>query len=216
MSEALKFDLKTVRGIPDPTTESGEIFVYNPETTGPEGGAWWVVSYGDPIPIEVDQAADEASVNAADPVLEPGRLSRFARPYDWNKIDHAVRTTGGAIVEGLLSREELDPLDHQIDAYLKTHAEAAAPASGSQIYDLFLGHKTLRFHGLLEKIPSSAVNPTVRPPLNPLMSKNNKGSGAVREAIEAAAAPDDMPITPLGMRLDTEALGKDSSDLSAS
>ena len=156
MSEALKFDLKTVRGIPDPTTESGEIFVYGPETTGPEGGAWWVVSYGDPIPIEVDQAADEASVNAADPVLEPGRLSRFARPYDWNKIDHAVRTTGGAIVEGLLSREELDPLDHQIDAYLKTHAEAAAPASGSQIYDLFLGHKTLRFHGLLEKIPNSA------------------------------------------------------------
>ena len=86
---------------------------------------------------------------------EPGQLPRFARPYDWDQIDHAVRTLGGAIVLGLLSREELDPLDQEIDAHLKTHAEAAAPASGSRVYDVFLGHKTLRLHGLLEKVPSS-------------------------------------------------------------
>ena len=130
MIEALKFDVKTVTGIPDPTTESGEIFlfqealgqngrpfvfmvkdppnktrarhyhhadvlyvyvsgehhiegegtyragdlrwthaghVYGPETTGPEGGAWWVISYSDPIPVDVDQATDEANVDPADP-----------------------------------------------------------------------------------------------------------------------------------------------------
>ena len=42
------------------TYRAGEIrwvragHVYGPETTGPEGGAWWVISYGDPsvIPAE--------------------------------------------------------------------------------------------------------------------------------------------------------------------
>ena len=95
-------------------------------------------------------------VNSPESRLEPGHLPRFGRPYDWSRIDRAVRTAGGAVCEGLLAPGELGRLNDQIDAYLKGHADAAAPASGSRSYDMFLGHKTLRLHGLVEKVPSSA------------------------------------------------------------
>ncbi len=93
---------------------------------------------------------------SAESTLDPGRLPRFRRPYDWSQIDRVVRTIGGAVCEGLLSPEELGRLDGQIDAYLNAHVDAAAPDSGSRSYDRFLGHKTLRLHGLVEKVPSSA------------------------------------------------------------
>ncbi len=95
-------------------------------------------------------------VNSAESMLEPGRLPRFGRPYDWSRIDGVVQKIGGAVCEGLLSPEELSRLNDQIDAYLKAHADAAAPASGSRSYDRFLGHRTMRLHGLVEKGPSSA------------------------------------------------------------
>ena len=216
MTEALKFDLRTVKGIPDPTTDSGEIFlfeegfgqngrpfvfmvqdppnktrarhyhhedvlyvyvkgehhiegeatyragdvrwtraghVYGPETTGPEGGAWWVISYGDPIPVDVKDQEEPAT---RPPAVTTGELPHFARPYDWPKIDEAVRTSGGAIVEGLLASSELNALNTEIDSYLSRNADAAIAHSGSDVYDMFLGHKTLRLHGLADKVPSSA------------------------------------------------------------
>ena len=94
--------------------------------------------------------------DSAESRREPGHLAHFGRPYDWSRIDRVVRTTGGAVCEGLLSPQALGRLNEEIDAYLKAHADAAAPASGSRSYDLFLGHKTLRLHGLVEKVPSSA------------------------------------------------------------
>jgi ectoine hydroxylase-related dioxygenase (phytanoyl-CoA dioxygenase family) len=84
-------------------------------------------------------------------------LPRFSRPYDWEGIDHAVRTVGGVIAEGLLDPAELAPLNGEIDDYLRIHgAKGAAPTTGSRDYDKFLGHKTLRLHGLIEKMPTSA------------------------------------------------------------
>ena len=87
---------------------------------------------------------------------EAASLPRFTRSYDWDAIDRAVQATGGAIAEGFLRREEVSPLNREIDAYLESHAGSASPTSGSPLYDFFLGHKTLRLHGLIEKIPSSA------------------------------------------------------------
>lgn len=166
MTDTLKFDLATVSGIPDPTTGSGEIFLfdealgqdgrpfvfmvedppdktrsrhyhhgdvlyvyvagehhiegegtyragdlrwtraghtYGPETTGPDGGAWWVISYRDPIPVDV--AADEAAGVVDVEPAEPGRLPRFEAPYDWTAIDQTVRSVGGAVLAGLLDRD---------------------------------------------------------------------------------------------------------------
>ena len=89
-------------------------------------------------------------------MIETAPLPRFARPYDWEKIDHAVQTIGGAIVEDLLTANEVETLNDQIDGYLASHGDAANAQTGSAIYDQFLGHKTLRLHGLIEKMPCSA------------------------------------------------------------
>ena len=83
-------------------------------------------------------------------------LTRFTRPFDWGKIDSAVQTSGGAIVEGLLTSNEVESLNGQVDESLALHGDMANAATGSGVYDTFLGHKTLRLHGLVEKVPASA------------------------------------------------------------
>jgi hypothetical protein len=83
-------------------------------------------------------------------------LTRFTRPYDWGKIDSAVQTIGGAIVEDLLASKEVESLNDQVDESLALHGNMANAATGSGVYDTFLGHKTLRLHGLVGKVPASA------------------------------------------------------------
>ena len=83
------------------------------------------------------------------------KLPHFTRPYAWNRIDQAIQTIGGAILEGLLNADELEDLNGQIDAYLENHDDAAKAESGSALYNTFLGHRTLRLHGLVEKFPAS-------------------------------------------------------------
>lgn len=219
MANALKLNLEGIASIPDPTTESGEIFlfpeafgqdgqpfvihvedppnktrarhhhhddvlyvytkgehhiegegtyrpgdirwtrkghVYGPETTGPEGGAWWVISYSDPIPVDetedVPTSLDDQSIEA-----DSGQLPHFTRPYDWDKIDRVVQTIGGVILEGFLTSEELTRLDGGIDDYLQSHSQAGKPESSSTVYDMFLGKKTIRLHGLLDKVPQTEL-----------------------------------------------------------
>jgi ectoine hydroxylase-related dioxygenase (phytanoyl-CoA dioxygenase family) len=89
-------------------------------------------------------------------MTEVDELPRFARPYDWAGIDEAVRTIGGVIVENLLTSSEVQSLNDQADDSLEIHCDAAKAATGSNVYDTFLGHKTLRLHGLIEKMPASA------------------------------------------------------------
>jgi hypothetical protein len=89
-------------------------------------------------------------------MIDGDELPRFTRPYDWAQIDSAVQTIGGAIVEDLLAPNEVELLNDQVDESLVLHGDIANAATGSGIYDTFLGHKTLRLHGLLEKAPASA------------------------------------------------------------
>ena len=82
-------------------------------------------------------------------------LPRFTAPYDWAAIDATIREDGGAILTGYLPEPERDALNADIDRYLETHGDCGRPESGSAGYDLFLGHKTIRLHGLIEKMPAS-------------------------------------------------------------
>jgi len=129
---------------------------YGPETTGSEGGAWWVISYNDPIPIDLHPDAEAPNTEKLQQAAAVGELPHFTRPYDWGAIDHAVQKLGGAIVEGLLDESELAKLDNDIDEYIANGAVSGDASSGNDSYDVFLGNKTIRLHGLAEKTPAAA------------------------------------------------------------
>lgn len=148
---------------------------YGPETTGPDGGAWWVLSYSDPLPVDhMDEAGSPIMSTSttsgvqgerpAAPATIPGEgIPHFAQPYDWDAIDAAIRLRGAAIVEGLISDDLQARTSDEIDAYLRDHHDEALPHSGSVLYDAFLGHRTLRLHGLVEKIPTAGPDLIAHP-----------------------------------------------------
>ena len=84
-----------------------------------------------------------------------GELTRFSPPYAWEAIDSIVNESGGAVLEKLFSQADVDRLNGEIDGYLGAHDEAGLPGSGSSVYDDFLGHRTVRLHGLLEKFQAA-------------------------------------------------------------
>lgn len=128
MTNALKFDLTKVTPIPDPSTDSGENSAFSP--IGPAAE-------------EARQIAQPYSFN----------LPHFSQPYDWQAIDTMIKTIGGVILDGFLKSTEVETLNEEIDHYLETNHNAGNPESGSARYDLFLGHKTIRLHGLINKVP---------------------------------------------------------------
>ena len=86
----------------------------------------------------------------------PGQLPAFEAPYDWSSIDQTVRSTGGVIVKGFLDSKIQSAINTDIDSYLAAHSGAGRPGSGSDVYNDFLGRNTIRLHGLIAKVPSTA------------------------------------------------------------
>ncbi|MCZ6853142.1 MAG: phytanoyl-CoA dioxygenase family protein [Gammaproteobacteria bacterium] len=84
-----------------------------------------------------------------------GAICRFQRPYDWSAVDAVVREQGGAILQKLFSASEVKSFNREIDAYLIADGLAGRPHTGSAAYDRFLGHRTVRLHGLIEKFESA-------------------------------------------------------------
>ncbi len=82
-------------------------------------------------------------------------LPHFSQPYDWQAIDTATMTAGGVILEGFLKSDESESLNKEIDQYLEINSNAGNPESGSARYNFFLGHKTIRLHGLINKVPTT-------------------------------------------------------------
>lgn len=129
--------------------------VYGPETTGPAGGTWWVISYSDPIPVDCP-LSDAPKELAPPPKAQAGGLPVYSRPYDWAAIDEAILGDGGVILAGFGDETQIRSLNREIDQFLTAHPEAGSPRSGSSAYDMFLGRRTARLHGLVEKIPASS------------------------------------------------------------
>lgn len=97
---------------------------------------------------------DEATTSEG--VAAVPELVRFEGPRDWPAIDAAVTADGGAIVKQLLDPDKVASLNEEIDGCLAGHEQVGKPSTGSGGYDLFLGHRTIRLHGLAEKLPSGA------------------------------------------------------------
>ena len=83
------------------------------------------------------------------------KLPDFSRPYDWQVIDEAVRGVGGVILKSFMAPADVRALNADFDRYLQENSNKAAANSGSDLYNDFLGHKTLRLHGLVEKVPAT-------------------------------------------------------------
>ncbi len=82
-------------------------------------------------------------------------LNHHHRPYAWPELDAETLDTGAVIAKGFCTPGQVETVNAQLDAYLAEHEGAADAATGSADYDRFLGHKTLRLHGLVEKIPAT-------------------------------------------------------------
>jgi ectoine hydroxylase-related dioxygenase (phytanoyl-CoA dioxygenase family) len=126
---------------------------YGPETTGPEGGTWWVISYADPIPVDHEKGANGVAAPAIVKGAE-GRMPEFVPDYDWDAIDATVLETGGVILKDFYDGQKLAQLNDEIDGYL-VQTDKGGPNTGDKIYDMFLGHKTVRLHGLADKFESA-------------------------------------------------------------
>jgi ectoine hydroxylase-related dioxygenase (phytanoyl-CoA dioxygenase family) len=102
----------------------------------------------------------------SDAAATTAALPRFAQPYDWDAIDAATREVGGAILEGVLGEDLLNRLNAEMDAYYAAHPDFGRPNTGSETYDKFHGLRTIRMHGLTEKLASGAelieLDPIVR------------------------------------------------------
>jgi hypothetical protein len=73
-------------------------------------------------------------------------------------LDEVVALTlfpGAVIVEGLFDGDRVAALNDEIDAWTTAHPDDGAPCSGNQLYDLFLGPRTVRLHGLLRTLPAT-------------------------------------------------------------
>jgi ectoine hydroxylase-related dioxygenase (phytanoyl-CoA dioxygenase family) len=83
-------------------------------------------------------------------------LKTFQRPYNWAEIDAAVLSMGGAILQDLLTEAELAGHNQAADDYVIQHLQDGLADTGSAGYDAFLGRNTIRLHGLIEKLATSA------------------------------------------------------------
>lgn len=132
--------------------------VYGPETTGPEGGTWWIISTSNPIPIE-----DAPLTTPAQDRPPPADSHRACRA-DIPRLDSSATTDelialttdpGAVIVEGLLGPDRVAAINAEVDAWLARHPGDGVPQSGNELYDLFLGARTIRLHGLTAKLPDT-------------------------------------------------------------
>ena len=74
---------------------------------------------------------------------------------DWSLIDRAVLDPGAAIVRDLVSTVLIADLNAEIDAYVTDQPGIGLPATGSGLYDSFLGHRTVRLHCLAARFPAA-------------------------------------------------------------
>lgn len=88
--------------------------------------------------------------------MSQSEIPRFSRPYDWETIDSASREPGCVVVEGLFSEKETADFNQAVDDYLEAHPDVGRPDTGTSSYDDFLGHRTLRMHGMVEKVATTA------------------------------------------------------------
>ena len=84
------------------------------------------------------------------------QLPRYSKPFDWKKIQADIHSIGGVILEQLYDEDQVSRLNEDIDIYIDQNLQAGRPHSGSSQYNRFLGEKTIRLQGLINKSDEAA------------------------------------------------------------
>lgn len=91
-------------------------------------------------------------------------IPEFQAPYDWQAIYDQTGCAGAVVLKQLIKAPLLRGLNKEIDEYLTTTEARRQPDTGSRSYNEFLGHHTIRLHGLCAKLPTSReliANPAI-------------------------------------------------------
>lgn len=90
-------------------------------------------------------------------------ITEFTSPFDWPTIDAQVATRGAVVLKNFLPADQVHALNSESDLYIEARrlkdsslGLPGLPDTQSATYNQFLGHNTIRLHGLLEKLPASA------------------------------------------------------------
>ena len=88
-------------------------------------------------------------------------IREYSQPVDWCAVDAEIAATGVVVLKGFVNPELLRTLNNQCDRYIEALAPTLSdslpglPDTTSSTYNRFLGHNTIRLHGLVEKVPVS-------------------------------------------------------------
>ncbi len=92
-------------------------------------------------------------------------ISEYPTPADWSAVDAEIATSGAVVLKSFVHSELLGRLNNECDRYIESSYQKAGgqtdslpglPDTKSTTYNRFLGHKTIRLHGLIEKLPCSS------------------------------------------------------------
>ncbi|SDE15914.1 phytanoyl-CoA dioxygenase family protein [Streptomyces prasinopilosus] len=103
----------------------------------------------------VEEAPRQTATATRAPQGDRPAVPVYRAPYDWPAIEESVRTLGAAIVPGIVQRSLVDDFNRELDAWLEANPRGTGSDTGSELYDKFLGRKTLRLHGVPGKIEAS-------------------------------------------------------------
>lgn len=84
-------------------------------------------------------------------------LPRIKKKIDWQSIDATVNQVGGVVIESMFPSTEVAAFNREFDDFIHQNPDAGLPTSNSTTYNKFLGHHTIRFHGLAAKSPTAAA-----------------------------------------------------------
>lgn len=89
------------------------------------------------------------------PEISADGVAIFGEPYPWPAIDELVRVRGAVLVRGLIDVELVDRFNVELDRWVEDNPRQSGSKTGSDLYDRFLGKRTMRIHGIAGKVRAS-------------------------------------------------------------
>ena len=126
---------------------------YGPETTGPDGATWWIITTANPTPIDKTLQSEKSSGPSESQEVASGRIIHRPASTATSELVELTINVGAVIVEAAFNSGAILEINAELDAWFAANPLSGQPNSGSKTYDMFLGAGTLRLQALTEKLP---------------------------------------------------------------